>query len=66
MGKRTTPAPGLLWNFPRTARELGWTESALRGRVRRRQIPFIKIGQTLYFSPDKLKAWLESRATTAA
>jgi hypothetical protein len=51
----------LLWDFPQAARELNWPILALRGRVRRKQIPFLRIGQRIYFSPEHLRKWLAAR-----
>ena len=31
----------------------------LRWRIRLRQIPFVKLGRSIYFDPDDLEAWIE-------
>jgi hypothetical protein len=48
-----------------TAGQLGITRLALRGRVRRRQIPFLRIGRKTYFNPKRLRQWLDGRIVDA-
>ena len=47
------------------AQELGWTVPALRARVYRREIPFIRVGRRVYFSKPQLERWLLSCSSPA-
>lgn len=54
----------ILWNFKTTCEKLQISEHGLRWRIRKRQIPFIKIGEgrgKIYFSPVDLESWIMSR-----
>jgi excisionase family DNA binding protein len=44
------------------AEVLGISRFSLRGKVLRRQIPFIKIGRRTLFSPSALRAFIESNS----
>jgi len=39
-----------------------WT---LEGLIRRRQIPFVKVGRQIRFKPADLAAWLDDNTTEA-
>jgi hypothetical protein len=45
---------------------LGMTTDALRARVKRRQIPFVRVGRRVYFTPEQLQAWIAERSMVLA
>ncbi len=56
-----SPMEHLLSN-DEAAEVLGISRFSLRGKVLRRQIPFIKIGRRTLFSPSALRAFIESNS----
>ena len=52
--ERTEP-----WNVAELAKLLVVTEATVQRWVRNRQIPFIRIGDTIRFDPSMLADWLE-------
>ncbi len=55
-----TQAAGLIMTVAEVARELGKSESTIRGWVARREIPFVPLGNTTVFRRDGLREWLQS------
>ena len=51
-----------LWRCGELARYLGTTPGTVRVKVSKRQIPFLKIGRSVRFSPSALEEWLASKA----
>jgi excisionase family DNA binding protein len=49
-----------LLNNNEAAELLGISPFSLRGKVSRREIPFIKIGRRTLFSPSSLQAFIEA------
>jgi excisionase family DNA binding protein len=49
-----------LINNSEAAQLLGISPFSLRGKVLRREIPFIKIGRRTLFSPSALRAFIEA------
>jgi hypothetical protein len=47
--------------LPELARRWGWSQDALRWLVRRKAIPFLKIGGRIYFEVEALEPWLAAR-----
>jgi hypothetical protein len=64
--RRRTEPDRILLDFPHAARWLDMSRPALRARVRRRQIPFIKVGRRIYFNIDQLRSWIAERTQSAA
>ena len=55
-----------IWGYPEAANFLNLTESALRSRVRRLEIPHIRLSpRSVAFCPETLAAWLQSRSVEA-
>jgi excisionase family DNA binding protein len=48
-----------LWNNQQAAEFLNISPFSLRGKVLRREVPFIKIGRRTLFDPEDLRAWVE-------
>ncbi len=53
-------------NLPAAAEYMGLTTSALRSKVARRDIPFIKDGRAVRFDVRDLDAWMHARKVPAA
>jgi hypothetical protein len=64
--RRRTEPNRILLDFPHAARWLDMSRPALRARVRRRQVPFIKLGRRVYFNVEQLRAWLMEQTQGAA
>lgn len=58
------PAPRLT-DVAGVATYIGRTEDAVRTMVKRRQIPFVKIGRTLQFDLRKIDRWIEAASVEA-
>jgi hypothetical protein len=53
--------------YDRTARFLGVSRGALRNKVYRGLVPFVRIGpRTVRFDPERISAWLAGREGLAA
>jgi hypothetical protein len=63
--QRRRAVPHILLDVRRGSRALSMTEDALRHRVRRRQIPFVRIGSRIYFEPERLRAWVAQQQVSA-
>lgn len=44
---------------------LGMTTAALRARIRRRQIPIVRIGGRIYLDPDAIERWIKDNSEPA-
>lgn len=54
------------WSLQDTARALGLSIRTVQHLVRRGELPVARIGRRLLFSPERIRAWLESRQTTTS
>jgi excisionase family DNA binding protein len=69
MKRRNLPlslADRLALDVPEACRVLALSERTLRALVARGGIPFTRIGGSLRFQPDRLRAWLTANETTPA
>jgi excisionase family DNA binding protein len=48
-----------LWDTKQAAEFLHISFYSVRGKVLRREIPFVKIGRRTLFDPEDLRAWVE-------
>lgn len=48
------------------ARRLGIKESTVKHWVKKKKIPFTKVGRLTRFVPDDIETWIRSRSTTPA
>ena len=55
------PIPRLLLRPPEAAAALGISARALWSETRIGRIPAIRIGKSVRYSPDALRAWIESQ-----
>jgi excisionase family DNA binding protein len=51
-----------LWNHKQVADYLGISEHTVRGKVSRKQIPFLKIQHSCRFDPQEIKEWVRAHA----
>jgi excisionase family DNA binding protein len=73
LGTLRIPAKGMernefepLMTVSEVAKYLNMTERAIRHRVRRRVIPFTKVGESLRFRRSDIDGWLTSRTQSVA
>lgn len=52
----------ILWSFEETRKRIKKSEHGLRWLVRKRAIPLVKIGNRIYFQPEKVRKWIEAHA----
>lgn len=64
--RRRAEPDRILLDVRHAARWLDMSKPALRARVRRRQVPFIKLGRRVYFNVEQLRTWLAERTQSAA
>jgi excisionase family DNA binding protein len=54
-------APPQRWRFKEAAEFIGITESHLRLKVHKREVPHIRLGErTVFFDPEALRVWIDS------
>lgn len=56
--------PEDLWNVRRTAAYLGWNEQTVYAKVRKGEIPCVRVGlsgKTIRFEPEVLREWFRKR-----
>jgi excisionase family DNA binding protein len=51
-----------LWKHTDVANYLNVSPWTIRGKVSRREIPFLKIGQSVRFDPSEIEAWAKQGA----
>lgn len=56
----------LLWDIDRASRELSLSKGYLYRLVADKEVPFVRQGRRVLFSPIDLRAWLEARKVPAA
>jgi predicted DNA-binding transcriptional regulator AlpA len=54
-----------LLNFNEVVEKFSFKPWGLRWRIRLRQIPFVKIGRSIYFDPLDLEEWIEKHKIRA-
>jgi excisionase family DNA binding protein len=54
-----------LWNHVEVAEYIGSTPGSIRVMCSRREIPFLKIGRRVRFSPESIRRWLEEKRVEA-
>ena len=52
-------AQNRLLNFQMVCQLYGFKPWGLRHRIRTRQIPFVKLGKSIFFDPEDLDRWIE-------
>ncbi len=50
-------------NIHELSKELGLSESGIYQMVSQRELPFVKIGRSVRFDLEDIKAWLEEKKT---
>jgi excisionase family DNA binding protein len=48
----------VLMEVEQAAQFLGWTVPALRSRVQRREVPYVRVGRRVFFEPTQLREWI--------
>ena len=59
------PQDVLLLPLATVAPQIGLSVAALRMRVHRRQIPFVRVGRSIYFAPEQIERWITQRLSPA-
>jgi hypothetical protein len=55
------PVDVRLWTLYEAAPKLGWSVETLRGKVARRQVPYLKVGAVIYFKAETLQRWIDEQ-----
>lgn len=53
-----------LWDIAQAAGFLNLPVTSMRGKVSRREIPFIKVGRRVLFDPEELRGFIEACKVT--
>jgi excisionase family DNA binding protein len=51
-----------LWDIEQVAAFLNISKHTIRGKVSRREIPFVKIGRRCFFRPEAIVEWVKQHS----
>jgi excisionase family DNA binding protein len=49
-----------LWDIDQTAHFLNTSKHTIRGKVSRKEIPYVKIGRRCFFRPEDIEEWVQT------